>query len=106
LLSIVLSLPLTLLQQERRPLGLGMTPAGLLQLRTTLIDNGFWIERAFGFHTFVWSVARRVVLRIGQWRPDIADRLQFAIRPTFATRGLGIALAATGLIEARAGMRP
>jgi hypothetical protein len=106
LLSIVLSLPLALLQQERRPLGLGMKPAGLLQLRSTLVDNGFWIERAFGFHTLVWSVARGIVQWIGQWRPDLADRLHFAIRRSFATRGLGIAMAATGLIEARAGMRP
>ncbi len=44
--------------------------------------------------------------RLRTLRPDWADRLQAAMRRRFVARGLAMPLASTGLIQARARMRP
>ena len=105
-LSIVLSLPLALLQRGSSLGALGLLPSGIRQLRAALIDGGFSVEHAFGFQT-AWSVALdKLALRMRSPRPDWSDRLRYAARRYFTTRGFALPLAMAGLIEARAGMRP
>jgi len=106
LLSIVLSLPVALVHQSPRAGALGVQPAGLWRLRSALITRGFRVERSFGFQTIWSSVVRWIALRLRSRRPDWSDRLQFAVRRSFATRHYLLPFAAIGLIEARAGMRP
>ncbi len=106
LLSIVQSLPLSVLRQAFNPAAVGIVPFELLGFRATLIQHGFRVERTFGFQTLWWSLLRRVAARIEPSRPDISDRLQFAMRRGFAMTAPALAFAMTGLVEARAGMRP
>jgi hypothetical protein len=106
LLSVVQSLPLTVFGRATSPGAVGITPNGVARFRHALTRQGFRIERAFGFQTLWWIALRRVAARLARYRPDISDRIQFAMRRGFATRGPILALAMTGLIEARAGMRP
>ncbi len=106
LLSIVQSLPLSALRRSFNPAAVGVLPYGFLRFRSTLLQSGFRLERTFGFQTLWWSVIRRVATRFDLTRPDISDRLQFAMRRGFATQGPAMAFAMTGLIEVRAGMRP
>jgi hypothetical protein len=106
LLSVVQSLPLAALRRTVNPYAVGIVPHRLLQFRTALIQNGFRLERTFGFQTLWWIVLGRIAARLETTRPDLGDRLHFAMRRGFATRGPALVFAMTGLIEARAGMRP
>ena len=102
-LSIVLSLPLAWLQRGSSLRALGLLPGGVQQLRAALIERDFSVERAFGFQT-AWSIALGgLATRMRPHRPDWSDRLRYAARRYFTTRGFGLRLAVTGLIEARAG---
>lgn len=106
LLSIVLSLPFAVFRSPRRPITLGMMPEGLWRLRAMLSRRGFRVERLFGFQTIWWSLLRRFAQSLSYRRPDLTDRLQYAIHGSFAGRELAFPFTTTGLIEARAGMRP
>ena len=106
LLSIVLSLPVAFWQREAPAGALGVHASGLWWLRATLRRRGFKVERMFGFQT-IWSSALRwVAFGLRSRRPDWSDRLRYAVGRSFATRRYRLLFAATGLIEARAGMRP
>jgi hypothetical protein len=106
LLSIVLSLPLSLLQRDALPTALGVHPIELWRLRASLHARGFTVERAFGFGA-VWSTLTDwIAIRLRATRPDWSDRLRYAARRGFATRRATLPFAAVGLLETRAGMRP
>ena len=106
LLAVVLSLPLAALQTPARPNALGIMPAGIVRLRSALHSHNFKVERTFGFQTILWFVLRELAGRVARRRPDWGDRIHFAMRRSFATWGLALAATTTGLIEARARMRP
>ncbi len=105
-LTIVLSLPLASLQRSTNCGALGMIPSGIGQLRAALADHGFTLERAFGFQTLWSSALGWLAIHARSHRPDWSDRLHYVAWRFFTTKGLGLSLAATGLLEARAGMRP
>ncbi len=106
LLSIVLSLPLSLLRGDVSPRALGARPSGLWLLRAGLYRHGFRVERAFSFQTPWWSGLRFLAARLRLSRPDLSDRVQYLMRRHFAAGKWVLPISAAGLIEARAGMRP
>jgi hypothetical protein len=106
LFSIVLSLPLALVQRQALPSALGVHPLGLWQLRSSLHARGFKVERAFGFNAIWSTLSDWIAVQLRAQRPDWSDRLRYAARRGFATRRATLPFAAIGLLEMRAGMRP
>ena len=106
LLSVVTSLPGAFLAGSPRTTALGILPLGVWSLRCELRSHGFRIERSFGFHTPSWTALSWIAKMLRVRRPDWSDRMHDLLRRQFAAHGLGLPLATTGLIQARAGMRP
>ncbi len=106
LLSIVTSLPAAFLRGSARANALGVRPTGFWWLRRALRSHSFRIERSFGFQTPWWSALGWIAERLQARRPDWSDRVQYLMRRRFATADLWLPFATTGLIQARAGMRP
>lgn len=105
-LSIVASLPLTMLYRPANPRPLCATPRGLWQIRRGLAQHGFRIERAFGFHTLWWSGLRWTAARLRLWRPDLSDRVHHIMRRRFVVPSVLLPFATAGLFQARAGLQP
>jgi hypothetical protein len=105
LLSIVVSLPRAFFLYRGTKRALGARPSGLWQLKRALIAYRFRIERSFGFHTPWWSMLQWIADQLRARRPDLSDRFHDAVSRRFASSSL-LPLSATGLVQARAGMRP
>lgn len=101
---IIASRPLASFLPERsgwqgRPLGVRV--GGLRQLHRSLIASGFRISSSYGIHNPA-ATGLNIIGNIAEYfgRPDTGDRLRFAARLRYCTRGSLAAFSAVSLIEA------
>jgi hypothetical protein len=103
-LYIIASRPLARLLPERRawtgnPLGLRFS--GSWKLHAALRQAGFDIHSRYGFHglqSIGLNLIGAVLVRLG--RADLADRLQFAARLRYCTRGVLSGFSTVSLVAA------
>lgn len=103
--AIIISRPLALLLPLLHPRNrrlLGLQPAGVQQLCRALPRNGLVLERAYGIHSLYAIALNTLSQQCERWgRPDLGDRLHFAARLKYCTRGHFAGLSTTALLVAR-----
>lgn len=103
-LYVIASRPLAAVLPERRGWHgqpLGVRPGGLRRLQSSVRGRGFRITACYGIHGPA-SIGLNCLAWVASaaGRPDVGDRLQFAGRLRYCTRGLRSALSAVSLIAA------
>jgi hypothetical protein len=104
-LAIIASRPLARLLPERQSWSgqpLGIAPGGVGQLQRALTKAGFVVKRNYGFHSAFAIGLNLLSQPFERWRrPDLGDRLHYAARLCYCTRGLLAGMATVSLLLAR-----